>query len=174
MQDLTRINAAARNGEFASNAVLHDAFTAAERVHVIGLVSDGGVHSSLDHLRSLIGLAAELGVPDLVVHAFTDGRDTLPTSGAGHLERVEAWMGEAGAGRIGSVVGRYYAMDRDRRWDRVKLAYDMLVHGRAEHHAADGPAAARGAYARDETDEFITPVLVGEEAVILPGTRWSG
>jgi 2,3-bisphosphoglycerate-independent phosphoglycerate mutase len=169
MQDLTRINAAARDGELAANAVLHDAFTAAERVHLIGLVSDGGVHSSLDHLRALIGLAAQLGVPDLVVHAFTDGRDTLPTSGAGHLERVEAWMRESGAGRIGSVVGRYYAMDRDRRWDRVKLAYDMLVHGRAEHRADDGPAAARAAYDRGETDEFITPVLVGDEAVIRPG-----
>jgi 2,3-bisphosphoglycerate-independent phosphoglycerate mutase len=169
MQDLTRIDAAAESGAFAENQALRAAFTAGERVHVIGLVSDGGVHSSLEHLHALVALAAELEVPDLVVHAFTDGRDTLPKSGAGFLEQVEAWMAESGRGRIGSVVGRYYAMDRDRRWDRVKLAYDLLVHGRAEHHADSADEAARAAYERDETDEFITPVLVGEEARIRPG-----
>ncbi|HEX3689781.1 MAG TPA: 2,3-bisphosphoglycerate-independent phosphoglycerate mutase [Solirubrobacteraceae bacterium] len=169
MQDLTRIDAAAESGEFAENAALHDAFTAGERVHVIGLVSDGGVHASMDHLRALIELAAALEVPDLVVHAFTDGRDTTPKSGAGYLETVSGWMSERGCGRIGSVVGRYYAMDRDKRWDRVKLAYDMLVHGRAEHRCDSGSEAARAAYERDETDEFITPTLVGEEACIRPG-----
>lgn len=169
MQDLTRIDLAVEHGELGDNKVLRDAFTAAERVHLIGLVSDGGVHSGFGHLEALIRLGASLNVPDLVLHAFTDGRDTLPTSGAGYLEQVETWMGEAGAGRIGSVVGRYYAMDRDRRWDRVQLAYDMLVHGRAEHHADSGPEAARGAYEREETDEFIKPVLVGEEALIRPG-----
>jgi 2,3-bisphosphoglycerate-independent phosphoglycerate mutase len=169
MQDLTRIDAAAESGAFAENSVLRDAFTGAQRVHVIGLVSDGGVHSSLEHLHALIDLADELEVDDLVVHAFTDGRDTLPKSGAGFLEQVSDWMQEAGRGRIGSVVGRYYAMDRDKRWDRVKLAYDMLVHGRAEHHVQDAADAAREAYARDETDEFITPTLVGEEARIRPG-----
>ncbi len=128
---------------------------------MIGLVSDGGVHSSLEHLHALIALAAALEVPDLVVHAFTDGRDTLPRSGAGFLASVEGWMADAGVGRIGSVVGRYYAMDRDRRWDRVKLAYDMLVHGEAAHRAESGEAAARAAYERDETDEFITPTLSG-------------
>jgi len=168
MQDLTRIDAAAESGGFAENPALRAAFEGSGRVHIIGLVSDGGVHSSLEHLHALLALAAEMKVDDLVVHAFTDGRDTLPTSGAGFLERVEEWMAEAGRGRIGSVVGRYYAMDRDRRWDRVKLAYDLLVHGRAEHRAATGAEAARGAYGRDETDEFITPVLVGEEARIRP------
>jgi 2,3-bisphosphoglycerate-independent phosphoglycerate mutase len=166
MQDLTRIDAAARDGEFASNKALRDAFTGAERVHVIGLVSDGGVHSSMDHLKALIELGASLEVPDLVVHAFTDGRDTTPKSGAGYLETVAGWMSDSGCGRFGSVVGRYYAMDRDKRWDRVKLAYDMLVHGRAEHHYDTAAEAARAAYARDETDEFITPSLVGEEARI--------
>ena len=92
-----------------------------------------------------------------MLHAFTDGRDTLPKSGAGYLEQVEAWMAESGAGRIGSVIGRYYAMDRDKRWDRVQLAYDLLVHGEAEHRADSGAQAARDAYAREETDEFITP-----------------
>ena len=169
MQDLTRIDAAAEGGEFAANEALRAAFTASERVHVIGLVSEGGVHSSMDHLRALIELAASLEVPDLVLHAFTDGRDTTPKSGAGYLETVAGWMSESGCGRIGSVVGRYYAMDRDKRWDRVKLAYDMLVHGRAEHRSDSAAEAAGAAYERDETDEFITPSLVGEEACIRPG-----
>jgi len=168
MQDLTRIDDAARSGRLAENPVLRDALTGSERVHLIGLVSEGGVHSGFRHLEALIRMAAQLGVPDLVLHAFTDGRDTLPTSGAGYLEAVEAWMADAGAGRIGSVVGRYYAMDRDRRWDRIQLAYDLLVHGRAEHRADTGAAAARDAYERGETDEFIKPVLVGEEARIRP------
>ncbi len=169
MQDLTRIDAAADDGSLAANEVLRDAVTASERVHVIGLVSDGGVHSSLEHLRALIELAAALKVPDLVVHAFTDGRDTTPTSAAGFLEQVADWMHASGAGRIGSVIGRYYAMDRDQRWDRVQRAYDMLVHGEAEHHADSGAQAAHDAYGRDETDEFIAPTLVGEEARIRPG-----
>ena len=139
-------------------------------MHLIGLVSDGGVHSGFKHLEALIRLAASLEVPDLVLHAFTDGRDTLPESGAGYLETVQGWMDDAGAGRIGSIVGRYWAMDRDRRWDRIQRAYDLLVHGRAEHRAASGAEAAREAYARDETDEFITPTLVGDsEALIRPG-----
>jgi len=169
MQDLTRIDLAVERGELGSNQVLRDAFSAAERVHLIGLVSDGGVHSGWAHIEALIRLGGELAVPDLVLHAFTDGRDTLPTSGAAFLETVEGWMAQAGRGRIGSVVGRYYAMDRDRRWDRIQLAYDMLIHGRAEHTARSGPEAARAAYERDETDEFIKPVLVGEEARIRPG-----
>jgi 2,3-bisphosphoglycerate-independent phosphoglycerate mutase len=169
MQDLTRIDEAAENGEFAANEILRKAFADAERVHLIGLVSDGGVHSGWSHLEALIAMGAELDVPDLVLHAFTDGRDTLPTSGAGYLKTVEGWMARAGAGRVGSVVGRYYAMDRDKRWDRVQLAYDLLIHGRAEHEAESGEAAARQAYERDETDEFIKPVLVGEEARIRPG-----
>jgi len=168
MQDLTRIDAAVASGELADNPALGEALEA-DRVHIIGLVSDGGVHSSLQHLRGLIEMAAAREVEDLVVHAFTDGRDTSPTAGAGYLEQVEAWMADRGAGRIGSVVGRYYAMDRDKRWDRVKRAYDLLVHGTAQHRADSGAEAVRAAYERDETDEFITPVLVGEEARIRPG-----
>jgi 2,3-bisphosphoglycerate-independent phosphoglycerate mutase len=162
MQDLTRIDESASNGEFPSNPVLREAFSGAERVHLIGLVSDGGVHSGWAHLEALIRMAASLGVQDLVLHAFTDGRDTLPHSGAGYLETVQGWMDDAGTGRIGTVVGRYWAMDRDRRWDRTQRAYDLLVHGRAEHRAPSGAEAARAAYERDETDEFITPVLVGD------------
>jgi len=171
-QDLTRIDEAVATGQLGSNSVLRDAFTGADRVHLIGLVSDGGVHSGFRHLEALIRLGASLGLTDLVLHAFTDGRDTLPESGAGYLEAVQGWMDDAGVGRIGSVVGRYWAMDRDRRWDRVQRAYDLLVHGRAEHRAASGTEAAREAYARGETDEFITPVLVGDadsDARIRPG-----
>jgi len=145
----------------------------AERVHLIGLVSDGGVHSGWKHLRALIGLAAERGVEDLVIHAFTDGRDTLPNGGEGYLETVEGWCREAGAGRIGTVVGRYFAMDRDKRWDRTQKAYDLLVHGRGEHDADSGAAAVKAAYERDETDEFITPTTIGDDAAIRPGTASS-
>jgi 2,3-bisphosphoglycerate-independent phosphoglycerate mutase len=169
MQDLTRIDEAVERGALSRNDVLRNAFAGAERVHLIGLVSDGGVHSGFKHIEALIRLGAELGVPDLVLHAFTDGRDTLPTSGAGFLETVEGWMAQAGVGRVGSVVGRYYAMDRDRRWDRVQLAYDLLVHGRADRSAPSASEAVRAAYQRDETDEFVKPVRVGEEAVIRPG-----
>jgi 2,3-bisphosphoglycerate-independent phosphoglycerate mutase len=168
-QDLARIDAAVEDGSLADNEVLRDALRDAPRVHLIGLVSDGGVHSSDRHLRALIELAAEWGIEDLVVHAFTDGRDTSPRGGAGFLADAESWMHEAGAGRVGSVIGRYFAMDRDKRWDRVQKAYDLLVHGTAEHHADTAEEAARAAYGRDETDEFIAPTTVGEEATIRPG-----
>ncbi len=170
MQDLTRIDAAAADGSLAANDVLRAALTASERVHIIGLVSDGGVHSSLEHLEALIELAATLRVSDLVLHAFTDGRDTLPTSGAVYLERVQTRMDAAGPGRIGSVIGRYFAMDRDRRWDRVQKAYDLLVHGTADHTADSGADACRAAYERGETDEFIAATRIGtQEAWIRPG-----
>jgi 2,3-bisphosphoglycerate-independent phosphoglycerate mutase len=168
-QDLARIDAAVEDGSLAENEVLRDALRDAPRAHLIGLVSDGGVHSSDRHLRALIELGAEWGIEDLVIHAFTDGRDTLPTAGAGFLAEVEGWCRDAGAGRIGSVVGRYFAMDRDERWDRTQRAYDLLVHGRGEHEAETGEAAARAAYERDETDEFITPTTVGDEARIRHG-----
>jgi 2,3-bisphosphoglycerate-independent phosphoglycerate mutase len=168
-QDLARIDQAVHDGSLADNEVLRDAMRGAERVHLIGLVSDGGVHSSDTHLKALVELAAEWGIDDLVVHAFTDGRDTSPHGAAGYLADVEAWMEKVGAGRIGSVVGRYFAMDRDKRWDRTQKAYDLLVHGRGEHTAASGEAAAQAAYERDETDEFIAPTVVGEETEIRPG-----
>src|SRR3954453_10025742 len=138
----------------------------AERLHLLGLVSDGGVHSSLDHLRALISLASDAGVADIVLHAFTDGRDTLPDSGAGFVEQAEEWLADAG-GRIGTVTGRYFAMDRDRRWDRIKLAYDALVHGRGDApDTASGVEAVRAAYERGETDEFVKATVVGEDARI--------
>jgi 2,3-bisphosphoglycerate-independent phosphoglycerate mutase len=186
-QDLTRIDDAVGDGSFAENAALRDACAAARqsgRLHLLGLVSEGGVHASMDHLRALIELAADLGVPDVVLHAFTDGRDTLPESGAGYLATVEGWLAEHG-GRVASVSGRYYAMDRDRRWPRVKLAYDAIVHGapaplgsdaddfaaggETTPHAASAVAAMRAAYARGETDEFVRPTLVGEEGRVRDG-----
>jgi 2,3-bisphosphoglycerate-independent phosphoglycerate mutase len=163
-QDLTRIG----DADFSQNEVLLDAMRDAERLHLLGLVSHGGVHSSMDHLHDLLELAQDQEVPDVVVHAFTDGRDTAPDSGAGYLAELEGWLAETG-GRVGSVAGRYYAMDRDRRWDRIELALKAMVDGEAEHHADSGEEAVKGAYERKETDEFIRPVMVGEEATIRPG-----
>ena len=168
-QDLARIDAAAEDGSLTANEVLQETLRDAPRLHLIGLVSDGGVHSSDRHLRALLELCAEWGLDDVVVHAFTDGRDTAPTGGVKFLAELQGWCEEVGTGRIGSVVGRYFAMDRDKRWDRVQKAYDLLVHGRGEHHADSGAAAAQAAYDRDETDEFIAPTTVGEEAAIRPG-----
>ncbi|HVE66981.1 MAG TPA: 2,3-bisphosphoglycerate-independent phosphoglycerate mutase [Solirubrobacteraceae bacterium] len=168
VQDLTRIDDAVARGELEGNRVLRELCAGAERVHLIGLASDGGVHSGPKHLEALIALAPALGVRDLIVHAFTDGRDTLPTSGAGHLEAVDGWCARAGAARVGSVAGRYWAMDRDRRWERTQRAYDLLVHGEAPHAAASGAEAVRAAYERGETDEFVEPTQVGEEARIRP------
>ena len=168
-QDLTRIDEAVEDGQLAANEVLRTAMQGFDRVHLIGLVGDGGVHASSRHVRALVAIGAEIGVPDLVVHAFTDGRDTLPTAGAGYVADVEDWCREARNARVGSVVGRYFAMDRDKRWDRTQRALDMLVEGRAEHHAETVREAVEAAYARGETDEFITPTTVGAEARIRPG-----
>jgi 2,3-bisphosphoglycerate-independent phosphoglycerate mutase len=165
-QDLVRIGEAIADGTLAENEVLLAALSGAPRVHLLGLVSDGGVHSSLEHLRALIALAAGLDPhADVVVHAFSDGRDTLPHAGAGFLAELDADP----RARVGSVVGRYWAMDRDRRWERTQRAYDLLVHGRSPYQAVSGEQAVRDAYERGETDEFIEPTLVGEEARIRPG-----
>jgi 2,3-bisphosphoglycerate-independent phosphoglycerate mutase len=163
-QDLTRIDDAVADGSFFENPVLKAACEAARsgprgRLHLMGLVSDGGVHSGWEHIEACIELAAREGVPDLVVHAFTDGRDTLPTAGAGYVQELERWLRHAG--RIGTVSGRYYAMDRDRRWDRTRQAYDAIV-------LAEGPAAESAAeavehsYEGGETDEFIRPTVIGD------------
>jgi 2,3-bisphosphoglycerate-independent phosphoglycerate mutase len=181
-QDLVRIDDAIADGTLAENEVLKAALSGTGRVHLLGLVSDGGVHSSLEHLRALIAIARAHEVDDLVVHAFTDGRDTLPHAGAGYLAELDGTPGM----RVGSVVGRYWAMDRDRRWERVQRVYDLLVHGRAPsasgadpvagrssigrlHRADSGEQAVRQAYERGETDEFVEPTLVDGEATIRPG-----
>ena len=163
-QDLARIDDAVHDGSIKTNEMLVEAFTDAERVHLIGLVSDGGVHSGWDHLRALIEMGAELGAPEVVVHAFTDGRDTSPTGGADYLETAEQWCRTAGNAHVGSVVGRYFGMDRDKRWDRTQRAYDLIVEGEAPFSVDRAVEAAERAYGRDETDEFIQPTLVGGEA----------
>ena len=163
-QDLLRIDEAVEDGSFFDNETLKAACDT-ERLHLLGLVSAGGVHASMGHRKALIELAGRAEVPDVVLHAFTDGRDTNPDSGAGYLAEVEGW----GGARIASVTGRYYAMDRDRRFDRTQLAYDAIVKGEAEFEAESGEAAVRAAYERDETDEFIKPTLVGEEGRVRAG-----
>jgi 2,3-bisphosphoglycerate-independent phosphoglycerate mutase len=163
-QDLLRIDEAIEDGSFYENEALRAACRT-ERLHLLGLVSDGGVHSSMDHLHALIDLAGRENVEDVVVHAFTDGRDTAPDSGAGHVAAVQSW----GGARVATVSGRYYAMDRDRRWDRTELAYEALVNGQAEFNAATGEEAVRAAYGRGETDEFIKPTIVGDEGRIREG-----
>jgi 2,3-bisphosphoglycerate-independent phosphoglycerate mutase len=168
-QDITRIDEAVERGTLGENEALVAACAVARqsgRLHLLGLVSRGGVHSSMDHLRALVGLASRQDVPDVVLHAFTDGRDTPPDSGAGFVAEVEDWGGV----RVATLAGRYYAMDRDRRWDRTKRAWDAIVHGRGDVPAAEsGEAAVRAAYERGETDEFIRPTVVGEEGRIRDG-----
>ena len=166
-QDLVRIDDELADGSLAANPVVRAALSGPGRVHLLGLVSHGGVHSSLAHLEGLIGIAGELGAGDVVVHCLTDGRDTAPHAGIESVRELEA----AGGARIGSVCGRYWAMDRDGRWDRIQRAYDLLVAGDAPYHAASGVDAVEAAYERGETDEFIDPTLVGEEARIRPGDR---
>ena len=166
-QDLTRIDDAMQDGTLAHNRVVRDALAGAGRVHLLGLVSDGGVHSSLEHLLALAAIARELDAGEVVVHCFTDGRDTAPHAALEAIGTLE----RAGTARIGSVVGRYWAMDRDKRWDRTQRAYDLLVGGRAPFHAATGVDAVAAAYERGETDEFLEPTLVGEPATIASGDR---
>ena len=163
-QDLARIDEAIADGSLFENPALRRACGLAResrrgRLHAIGLVSDGGVHSGWEHIEAVIELAGEEGVSDFVLHALTDGRDTLPTSGAGYVEEVQRWLRHTG--RIGTVGGRYWGMDRDRRWDRTKRALDAIVHARAPR--ADDPVAAiRESYEGEITDEFIEPMVIGD------------
>lgn len=161
-QELQRINVAVRDGELEQNKVLQAAFNTAKAnnktLHFIGLVSDGGVHSHIDHLKALTTLAQKNGVPKVAIHAFTDGRDTDPKSGLAFIEELEQHLKTSG-GFIASVTGRYYAMDRDKRWERVKLAYDALVHGTGTH-AHDAVEAIKQSYVAGITDEFIKPIII--------------
>ncbi len=159
-QDLTRINKAIADGELERNAVLHEALARARghRLHLLGLVSDGGVHSHYLHLIALANAAHAAGVKDIMVHAFTDGRDSSPTGGAGYLEICEEKLRNSGA-RIATIVGRYFAMDRDRRWDRTKKAWDAVVRGRGKKCDAAPSAALRSEYEKGKTDEFIPPLI---------------
>ena len=159
-QDLTRINKAIADGALKTNAVLQEAFAQARggRLHFIGLVSDGGVHSHYQHLVALAAAAKEAGVENILVHAITDGRDASPTGGAEYLTTCAAQLAQSGA-PIVTVVGRYFAMDRDRRWDRTKLAWEAIVLGRGEVCADTPSAALRRHYAKGKTDEFM-PALI--------------
>lgn len=162
-QDLTRINKAIEEDTLASQPALSEAFEKAKgkRLHFIGLVSDGGVHSHQDHLIALAKAANQSGVEDIWVHAITDGRDTSPTGGAKYLSYCEDKLGSFGA-RIATVIGRYYAMDRDQRWDRSKLAWDALVHGKGEFHEILPSEAIAHCYEAEKTDEFILPMIFAE------------
>ncbi len=160
-QDLTRINKAIRDGELATNPVLQDAFAKAKghRLHLLGLVSDGGVHSQQEHLAAFCHAAKEAGVTEICIHAITDGRDTSPTGGAAYLEKLQKDIEGSGA-KIITVIGRYFAMDRDKRWDRNKLAWDAIVLGRGDKRS-DSPAdAVKAAYpAEPRGDEFMPPMI---------------
>lgn len=174
--DLTRIYRAIETGEFFENPVLLAAVRAAKErgtaLHLMGLVSDGGVHSHIDHLLALVDLAKNEGLPRVFIHAFLDGRDTPPKSGLGYVEALERSLAEKGIGRIATVSGRYFAMDRDKRWDRVKKAHEALVAGIGEE-ASSGADAVRRAYERGETDEFVSPTVV-RQAGIPVGTIMDG
>ena len=159
-QDFTRINKAIRDGELKTNPVICEAFDNARssRLHFIGLVSDGGVHSHQDHLIALANEAASRGVKDILIHAITDGRDTSPTGGAEYLTEVANSTSASGA-KIATVIGRYFAMDRDKRWDRSKLAWDAIVLGRGETVDTSPADAVRQRYQAGETDEFLKPLI---------------
>jgi 2,3-bisphosphoglycerate-independent phosphoglycerate mutase len=161
-QELQRINVAVRDGSFDKNPVLLKSIQYAlenkKPLHLLGLVSDGGVHSHTSHLKALVSLCNKQGLKDVFIHAFTDGRDTDPKSGLGFLKDLQAHLNTT-TGKIATVSGRYYAMDRDKRWERVKLAYDALVNGIGEK-ATDGIAAVEQSYAHNVTDEFIKPTVI--------------
>ena len=162
-QDLVRINLAVEDGSFFQNPVLQEAMKRAKagsgNVHFMGLFSDGGVHSHVEHLHALLELARREGVPRAFVHAFLDGRDTPPRSGLGYMQAFEKRIAETGYGKVASVMGRFYAMDRDKRWERVALAYGALVKGEG-HRSASPVQAVEEAYGRGENDEFVKPTVV--------------
>jgi 2,3-bisphosphoglycerate-independent phosphoglycerate mutase len=168
--DMTRITNAIARGELAQNHAIAEAFeklaATGGRLHLLGLVSDGGVHSHQDHLSALLDFCRERGV-EPVVHAFLDGRDTPPSSGLGFIEQLAPRVARAG-GRIATVIGRYFAMDRDNRWERVGRAYSAMVLRRG-HEAPDAISAVRAAYARGETDEFVQPTVIAGGAAIADG-----
>lgn len=166
-QDYTRINRAIETGEFAANQVLNDAIAQVQEtntaLHLLGLVSDGGVHSHLNHLIALVRLAADKGVDRIFIHAFMDGRDTPPKSGADYMATLQDALNEIGVGQVATISGRYYAMDRDNRWQRVEKAWQALVDGKAEVTATDPVEAIRDAYLRGENDEFIKPIIIAAD-----------
>lgn len=163
-QEFTRITQAIEDGDFFRNPVLVPAFEhlakTGKALHIIGLVSNGGVHSHQEHIFALMDLAAQCKVDRVYLHAFLDGRDTAPKSAEEFLHDTQVKMRELGCGRFASIVGRYYAMDRNKSWDRTKLAYDLIVDGKAEYQAQDPFIAVIESYARGETDEFVKPTAI--------------
>src|SRR5246500_4750934 len=166
--DITRIDLMVQNGELFSHPVLLEAMkharTGGRRLHLFGLVSDGGVHSQQAHLYALLKMAKQNDVDRVFVHAFMDGRDTLPTNGAGYLEQLQQAMREYNTGKIATVSGRYYAMDRDRRWDRIAKAFSAMVFGEAEGGKYTDPVQGmKDSYNKNVTDEFIVPFVCTEK-----------
>ncbi|WP_145535712.1 2,3-bisphosphoglycerate-independent phosphoglycerate mutase [Yersinia thracica] len=163
-QDLTRLDKEIKEGDFFANptltAAIDNAVKAGKAVHIMGLLSAGGVHSHEDHILAMVELAAKRGATAIYLHAFLDGRDTPPRSAESSLKRFTEKFAELGKGRIASIIGRYYAMDRDNRWDRVQLAYDLLTQAKGEFTADNAVAGLQAAYARDENDEFVKPTVI--------------
>jgi 2,3-bisphosphoglycerate-independent phosphoglycerate mutase len=162
--DIVRIDMMIENGEFFKHPVLLDAMTHAKangrKLHIFGLISDGGVHSLDTHLFALLKMCKQQNVERVFVHCFMDGRDTPPNSGAGFVEELQQKMREYGVGKIASVSGRYYAMDRDKRWERIKKAFDAMVHGKGEGIATEPVQGIKESYNKGVTDEFILPFVV--------------
>ncbi len=163
-QDLSRVDVDIEDGSFYANPALSNAVALARHngsaLHIMGLLSPGGVHSHENHILAMLEMAARNGLKKIYLHAFLDGRDTPPRSAAESLQRLQEKCSELGVGRIASIVGRYYAMDRDNRWDRVRLAYDLLTLGRAEFSATNALDGLKAAYAREESDEFVKPTAI--------------
>lgn len=163
-QEFTRVSRAIRTGSFFTNKALTDAVDHAvehdKAVHIVGLLSPGGVHSHEAHIHAMTQLAVERGASRVYLHAFLDGRDTPPKSAAASIEAMEAKFAELGGGRFASIIGRYYAMDRDHRWPRIQAAYDLITRGEAAHHAPDAATALASAYERGETDEFVQATAI--------------
>ena len=173
-QELTRIGKAIADGDFFENKTLCGAVDAAVKadkaVHIMGLMSPGGVHSHQDHIVAMIKLAAKRGAKKIYFHAFTDGRDVAPRSALEYVKVIENTFKEVGVGKVATIVGRYYAMDRDNRWDRVQQAYDLLTQGKSEFASfASAEAAIQAAYDRDENDEFIKASVIGDKAPMTDG-----
>ncbi|MBY0575497.1 MAG: 2,3-bisphosphoglycerate-independent phosphoglycerate mutase [Gallionellaceae bacterium] len=166
-QDLSRVDVAIEDGSFFNNPALSQAVALAKQngsaLHIMGLLSPGGVHSHESHIFAMLDMAARAGLKKICLHAFLDGRDTPPKSAAQSLRLLQEKCGALGAGRIASITGRFYAMDRDNRWERVQPAYELLTEGRAEFTAADALAGLEQAYARGESDEFVKPTAIVPE-----------
>ncbi|CAB0150673.1 2,3-bisphosphoglycerate-independent phosphoglycerate mutase [Pseudidiomarina piscicola] len=172
-QDFTRVSKAVQDGDFFTNTALTEAVDAANAnhgaVHIMGLLSPGGVHSHEDHLLAMVELAAQRGAQQIYVHGFLDGRDTPPRSAKPSIERFEQLFSRLGVGRFASLCGRYYAMDRDKRWDRIEQAWQVLVDGEAAHYADSAGTALANAYERGENDEFVKPTRIADAAPMHDG-----